>query len=480
MQPKRKVLAVTAAAVAVAAALGIAGGAYLPFSPATAATQPPVVRQAPAARALPDFSDLVEKYGPAVVNVSVTGKRQVAAQINPFGAEPGDPFYEFFRQFQAPGGEVPIQGQASGFMVSPDGYILTNVHVVADATEVIVKLSDQREFKARVVGQDIRTDVALIKIEASGLPTVKIGNPDATKVGQWVVAIGSPFGLDHTVTAGIVSAKSRSLSGAGFVPFIQTDVAINPGNSGGPLFNMDGEVIGINSQIYSRTGGYMGLSFAIPIDVAMKVKGDLQKYGKVTRGRLGVTVQSLTPDLAESFGLQKSQGALVNSVEPGSPAAKAGLAQGDVMLSVNGRTVDQAGDLSRLIADARPGSKVDIKIWRKGAIRELTASVGEAPSETVARAGGAPGTAQGRLGLSVRPLTSEEREQLGADGVVVENATGAAERAGIRPGDAILALNDQPVKNPEQLRKLVDSAKGNVALLIQREDSKIYVPIRIG
>jgi len=477
---KRSFMATGVAAAAVV--FGLSAGRLSSVSvteaatPAPAATSP--VRQAPAARALPDFSDLVEKYSPAVVNVSTMGKRPVQEEQE---LEPGDPLGDLFRRFQVPRGEVPVQGLGSGFIVSPDGYILTNAHVVADATEVTVKLVDRRDFKAKVIGADKSTDVALIKISATGLPTVRIGDPDRTKVGQWVAAIGSPFGLDHTVTAGIVSAKSRSLSGESFVPFIQTDVAINPGNSGGPLFNMDGEVIGINSQIYSRTGGYMGLSFAIPIDVAMKVKEDLQKYGKVTRGRLGVAIQSMTPDLAQSFGLSKPEGALVSSVERGSPAEKAGLASGDVILAVNGRAVDQAGDLARIIGETKPGSKVQLRVWRKGASRDITASIGEAPSETVAQARGAPNAGGGKLGLAVRPLTREERKQLGTDGgVMVEKSSGPAARAGIRPGDVILGFNGQPLKDVEQLRRLVDSARGSVALLVQREDARIYVPVKIG
>ena len=476
---KRSFMATGIAAAAVV--LGLSAGRLSSVSVSEAATPPPVARpvqQSPAARALPDFSDLVEKYSPAVVNVSTMGKRPVQEEQE---LEPGDPLGDLFRRFQVPRGEVPVQGLGSGFIVSPDGYILTNAHVVADATEVTVKLVDRRDFKAKVIGADKSTDVALIKINATGLPTVRIGDPNHTKVGQWVAAIGSPFGLDHTVTAGIVSAKSRSLSGESFVPFIQTDVAINPGNSGGPLFNMDGEVIGINSQIYSRTGGYMGLSFAIPIDVAMKVKEDLQKYGKVTRGRLGVAIQSMTPDLAQSFGLSKPEGALVSSVEHGSPAEKAGLASGDIILAVNGRAVDQAGDLARIIGETKPGSKVQLRIWRKGASRDITASIGEAPSETVAQARGAPNGGGGKLGLAVRPLTREERKQLGTDGgVMVENSTGPAARAGIRPGDAIIGFNGQPLKDVEQLRRLVDSARGSVALLVQREDARIYVPVKIG
>jgi len=488
MAAPRRIIATAVASGIVALGLTLGGNPFSPVLPlraaapaapsASAGTTP---RQAPAARALPDFSDLVEKYGPAVVNVSTTGKRQ-AEDAELGGADPEDPLGQLFRRFQGPRGEVPVQGLGSGFVVTADGYILTNAHVVADATEVTVRLTDKREFKAKVIGVDKRTDVALIKISATSLPTVRIGDPNQTKVGQWVAAIGSPFGLDHTVTAGIVSAKSRSLSGESFVPFIQTDVAINPGNSGGPLFNMEGEVIGINSQIYSRTGGYMGLSFAIPIDVAMKVKEDLQKYGKVSRGRLGVAIQSVTPELAESFGLKKPEGALVSSVEKGTPADKAGIESGDIILAVNGRNVEQAGDLARAIAETRPGSKVELRVWRKGSTRDMTASVSEAPAEQVAQAGGTPGAGnQGKLGLAVRPATREERQQLGSEGaVVVENVTGPSARAGIRPGDAILAINGQPLKNVDDLRKAVDAARGSVALLIQREDAKIYVPVKIG
>jgi serine protease Do len=496
--PQSRVHPSTLAAIAAALAIGFGASQVTPIATTQAQTPPakPATRaatpakQAPASRALPDFSDLVEQYGPAVVNISTMGRRSAAqAQGNPFGAEPGDPLFEFFRRFQGPQGpgnpgvpDRPVQGLGSGFIVSPDGYIFTNAHVVADASEVTVRLTDKREFKAKVIGVDRRTDVALVKIEAGNLPIVKMGNPDNTKVGQWVAAIGSPFGLDHTVTAGIISAKSRSLSGESFVPFIQTDVALNPGNSGGPLFNMEGEVIGINSQIYSRTGGYMGLSFAIPIDVAMKIKDDLQKHGKVTRGRLGVSIQNVTPELAESFGLKKSQGALVSSVESGSPAEKAGLAPGDVILGINGRDIDQGSDLARLVADNKPGAKVTLKVWRKGQTRDIAASVGEAPAERVAKAEAPKGAAtpQGKLGLAVRALSRDERRQLGSDGLVVESVSGPAARAGIQPGDAILALNDQPVKDVEQMRKLVDSAKGSIALLIQREDSKIYVPIKVG
>jgi len=463
-------------------ALSLSGSALSPVFAAFPATPP--TQQTPTARALPDFRGLMKQYGPAVVNISTTAKARTGAQGIP-GIEPGDPFYEFFRQFggqvPSPGGEQLRQGVGSGFIISGEDYILTNAHVVADAAEVNVKLTDKREFKAKVIGADMRTDVALVKIEGKGLPTVKIGDPEKASVGEWVAAIGSPFGLENTVTAGIISAKSRSLSGESIVPFIQTDVAVNPGNSGGPLFNMAGEVIGINSQIYSRTGGYMGLSFAIPIDFAIGIKEDLQKHGKVSRGRLGVSIQSVTKELADSFGLAKPQGALVISVEEGSAAQEAGIATGDIILSLNDKAIDEAGDLARAVAQMKPGTSVNLKVWRKGATRDMRASLSEVPSESMAQAGGAPAAGQGKLGLSVRPLRAEEKKQLSTEGgVIVESATGPAARAGIRQGDVILAVNDTPVKGVEDLRKAADSVKRNVALLVQRQDAKIYVPIKIG
>jgi serine protease Do len=309
---------------------------------------------------------------------------------------------------------------------------------------------------------------------------VRIGEASRSKVGEWVAAIGSPFGLENTVTAGIISAKSRSLPDENYVPFIQTDVAINPGNSGGPLFNMAGEVIGINSQIYSRTGGYMGLSFAVPIEVAMKVKTDLQKYGKVSRGRLGVTIQGVSQELADSFGLKKPQGALVAAVESKSPAEKAGIKTGDIILGVDGRDIENSIDLPRMIGESRPGTQVKLKIWRQGGTRELSASLGETPAEKVAKADSPSRTKPSKLGLAVRPLTDEERKQIESEGgLLVEQADGPAARAGVQAGDVILAFNNQPVKSVDQLRRLVDKSRGAVALLIQREGNKIYVPIRL-
>ena len=477
----KKTTAVAVAAAFAAGALGYFGGQYAPVTPSHAAAPPAAAATAPAARALPDFSELVESQGPAVVNISVTQRLAAATRELPF--QPGDPMYEFFRRFQIPmpDADQQRQGVGSGFIVSPDGTLLTNAHVVADAAEVTVKLSDKREFKARVLGVDRRTDVAVLKIDATGLPTVRMGDPSKVKVGEWVAAIGSPFGLENTVTAGIVSAKHRALPDEGYVPFIQTDVAINPGNSGGPLFNMSGEVIGINSQIYSRTGGYMGLSFSIPIDVALKVKDDLVKYGKVNRGRIGVTIQGLNKELAESFGLDKPRGALVNSVEAGSPAAKAGLQTGDVILAVDGKPVDSSVDLPRIVGETKPGGTLALQVWRKGGTQDLRVTVGETPAEKVAAADPQAEAKPAKLGVAVRPLSAEERKARGLDsGVVVEKSDGPAAKAGIRAGDVIIAFNGEKVENVEKLRSLVDKSKGSVPVLVKRDDVTMYLPVRIG
>ena len=389
---KQRTAALAVAAALGAATLGYAGAEYFPIQQANAApaAAAPVQRllAAPAV-SLPDFTVLVESQGPAVVNITVTQRAQAAAASRELPLRQDDPMYEFFRRFQIPMPDAqptPRQGLGSGFIITSDGTILTNAHVVADASELTVKLSDRREFKGKVLGVDRRTDIAVVKIDAKGLPTVKFGDPSKLKVGEWVAAIGSPFGLENTVTAGIVSAKSRSLPDEGYVPFIQTDVAINPGNSGGPLFNMAGEVVGINSQIYSRTGGYMGLSFSIPIDVAMKIKDDLVKYGKVSYGRIGVSIQGVNKDLAESFGLDRPRGALVSTVEPGSPAEKAGVKSGDIIVAVDGKPIDQSVDLPRIIGETRPGTAVALQVWRKGATQTLRVTVGEMPAEKVAAA----------------------------------------------------------------------------------------------
>jgi serine protease Do len=418
----------------------------------------------------PDFTHLVEQAGPAVVNISVTQKPQAQAQ----SFDKDDPMYEFFRRFNVPVPKEPARhGVGSGFIVSPDGYILTNAHVVDGAKEVDVKLTDRREFVAKVVGTDPKSDIALIKIDAKNLPVVHVGHSKDIKVGQWVVAMGSPFGFENSVTAGIVSATSRSLPGDGYVPFIQTDVAVNPGNSGGPLFDLDGNVVGINSQIFSQTGGYMGLSFAIPIDVAMHVKDELQANGHVTRGRIGVTVQSVNQGLAQSFGMPKTSGALVSSVEDGSPAAKAGIKAGDVILGWNGHAVDDSGALPVLVADTKPGENAKVGVWRDGREQTLEVKVGRLPDEKqkVASADEGQASNSGKLGLRLQ--SSEE-------GLVVEDASGPAAAAGVQEGDVILALNNQPVKTAAELRKALDKAGKHVALLVQRNDSKVFVPIDLG
>jgi len=473
-------------AAVLAALISVFAGCSQPGVAAVAPAQPtagaPVAAQSTALRgaALPDFSGLAEQAGPAVVNISVT--KTVATAGTPLPFDENDPFFEFFKRFQVPmPQQSPARGIGSGFIVSPDGYILTNAHVVSGATEVDVKLTDRREFKAKVVGSDKRSDIALLKIGASNLPTVRVGDPSKVRVGQWVVAMGSPFGFENSVTAGIVSAKSRSLPADSYVPFIQTDVAINPGNSGGPLFDLDGEVIGINSQIYSQTGGYMGLSFAIPIDVAMQVKDQLQRYGKVTHGRLGVTVQQVDQNLAESFGLKKAAGALVSAVDEGSPAARAGIKSGDIILSFDGKAIEESSALPGLVGGMKPGQIASLRIWRDGAERTLNVTVGAAPADRVASAAEPSGNNSGRLGVVVRPLTSDERDQLHAKaGLVVEEAGGAAAKAGVRPGDVILALNDQPVKSAGELRHLLGKSGKHVALLVQRNDSKVYVPVDLG
>ncbi len=434
---------------------------------------------------LPDFTDLVEKQGAAVVNVSTTSTATTGGAQPPVPED--DPFYDFFRRFGPPQErEYQARSLGSGFIVSADGYILTNAHVVNMADDVTVKLSDKREFKAKVIGADKRTDVALIKIEAAGLPAVRIGDPEKLRVGEWVLAIGSPFGFESSVTAGIVSAKGRSLPQENYVPFIQTDVAINPGNSGGPLFNLKGEVVGINSQIYSRTGGFMGLSFAIPIDVAMDVSNQLRSAGRVSRGRIGVVIQEVTRELAESFGLPKAAGALVNSVEKGGPADKAGIEASDVILKFDGKVVNSSVDLPRIVAQTRPGSKVTAQVWRKGVSRDVSMVVGEIPEEKVAVRSGPrdnkPGNLVARLGMTLSELTGGQRKELGTNGgLVVEDAQGAAAKAGIRRGDVLMAINNQDVKSVEQLNQLLGQFEKarSVALLIKRGDGALYVPLRL-
>ena len=472
-------------AVAVLAVLGLLGayglGSLQPWSAAhaeTAVSAPVAAPALPLPTGLPDMSAIVARNAPAVVNVSVAGKVRRTAEAPDFPSlEPGDPFYEFFRRFQGaqPHGEQRVRGQGSGFIVREDGVILTNAHVVDGADEVTVRLADKREFKAKVIGADKATDVAVLKVEARGLPVVKTGALAKSRVGEWVLAIGSPFGFESSATAGIISALSRALPDENYVPFIQTDVAVNPGNSGGPLFNMAGEVIGINSQIYSRSGGYQGLSFAIPIEVAMKVEGQLMKTGQVQRGRLGVTIQSLDQSLADSFGLSSPTGALVSGVEPGGPAAKAGLEAGDVILAVNGQPVDTSNALPPLVADLAPGETAKLKVWRQGREREIKVQVGRQAQVATAKAGESTPAVGGRLGLSVRPVEVGEGR-----GLYVEQAQGAAAKAGIRRGDVILAVNGEAVASVEALRAQIGKADKRVALLVQRGEMRLFVPVDLG
>src|SRR5262245_48179598 len=488
MRMERKMFSRTLIALGVTAALagGYVGHELVGPQQANAATsEAPAVRPAAApTQGLPDFTQLVQQYGPAVVNITVNGTTPTAqAQAMPqMPFDEDDPFSQFFKRFQVPvpKGGVPMHGMGSGVIVSSDGYILTNAHVVANASEVTVKLSDRHEFQAKVVGVDRRTDVALLKIAATGLPTVKLGNPNSVKPGEWVIAIGSPFGFENSVTAGVVSATGRALPDSSYVPFIQTDVAVNPGNSGGPLFNMAGEVIGINSQIFSRTGGYQGLSFAIPMDVALNVKDQLIAHGRVVRGQLGVTVQEVSQPLATSFGMKSATGALVSEITKGSPAERAGLQPGDVLLKVDGKPVEHSGELARRIAEMKPGTRSTLEVWRNGATKEVEVTVGEAKNEQVAEAAGT-GEAHAKLGVAVRPLTPDEREQNGGKGgLLVENVSGAAARAGIQQGDVILAVNGTPVKSIEDLRSLINKSGKSAALLVQRNDAQLYVPVNIG
>jgi serine protease Do len=470
----------------------------------------------------PDFTQITQRYGPAVVNISVSGVHHVSANgddtddeqtqdeapapkqrgrngrsngaVPSFpGMDPDDPFFQFFKRFQqGPNGgglggmvprDVPTRGQGSGFIVGANGVILTNAHVVRGAKDVVVKMTDRREYLAKVLGFDAKTDIAVLKIDAKNLPVVPLGSVRNLQVGEWVLAIGSPFGFENTVTAGVVSAKGRSLPDDSFVPFIQTDAAVNPGNSGGPLFNAHGEVVGINSQIYSRTGGYQGVSFAIPIDVALKVKDQIVATGHASHARLGVAVQEVNQTFADSFKLDKPEGALVSTVEPGSPADRAGLKTGDVITGVNGQPIVASGDLPAVIGQSAPGEKVSLQIWRAGKREQLTATLGNANDKAakVAAGDGDAAVGKAKLGLALRELAPQEKRQTGvSQGLLVENASGPAALAGVQPGDVLVAVNGTPVKSVEQVREVVAQSSKSVALLIQRDGSRIFVPVRIG
>jgi serine protease Do len=467
---------------AVASAAAPAAAVLAPALPAAAGA--PV--QAAGGVVLPDFTQIVSRMGPAVVNIRVMGSTKTSARGLPPGME-NDPFFEFFRRFQGPQHpraqrDMPVFGAGSGFIISPDGVILTNAHVVRDASEVTVKLQDRREFRAKVLGSDPKTDVAVLRIDAKNLPVVPIGRSSDLRVGEWVLAIGSPFGLESSVTAGVVSAKGRAIDD-GNVPFIQTDVAVNPGNSGGPLFNTRGEVIGINSQIYSQTGGYQGLSFAIPIDVAYRIKDQIVTTGKVKHAKLGVSIQEVNQAFADSFKLASPEGALVSNVERGGAADKAGLKSGDVIRKLNGQPIIASGDLPALMSTSKPGDRVTLDVWRDGKIIQVPATLGDA-SEKLAAA--APEASEGvdagnKLGLSLRPLEPIEKRQSGIPaGLVIEDADGAALNAGVQPGDVLLSVNGRPVSSVAQVRDVVGKSSKSVALLIQRGGDKIFIPVRIG
>lgn len=465
------------------------------FAPPMAGAIAPAYAQTVAG--LPDFTDLVDRVGPAVVNIRTTQKVKPGQGAVPGGGD--EEMQEFFRRFfgvpipprqqPAPPGRKPApqpeeempRGVGSGFIISADGFVMTNAHVVDGADDVYVTLTDKREYKAKIIGADRRTDVALVKIEGSNLPRLAMGDSNKLRVGEWVIAIGSPFGLDNTVTAGIISAKARDTGD--YLPLIQTDVAVNPGNSGGPLINMRGEVVGINSQIYSRSGGYMGISFAVPIGEAMRVSEQLKATGKVTRGRIGVQIGEVTKEVAESLGLPKSQGALVQRIEPGSPAEKGGLEAGDIILGFNGAAIEKSSDLPRMVGNTKPGSRATVNVWRRGASRDLNLVIAEMDADKVVKKEEKfkPEQPVNTLGLAVSDLTEDQRTELRVDGgAMVDVAEGVAARAGLRTGDVILRLNNVDIKDAKQFNAMVAKLepKKTAVLLVRRGDSSQFVPIK--
>ncbi|MBS0368468.1 MAG: Do family serine endopeptidase [Proteobacteria bacterium] len=468
-----------------AAALGCSGIA-------AAASATPPAGEAPASVAtvgVPDFSQITRRYGPAVVNISISGMRQVSVSPDSAdapGDDNGDSVQQFLRRFQQEFGgagasmQIPVRGQGSGFILSEDGLILTNAHVIANASDVVVKLTDRREFHARVIGSDRKTDIAVLKIDAHRLPTVSIGNPADLQVGEWVLAIGSPYGFENSVSAGVVSAKGRSLPDGSGVPFIQTDAAVNPGNSGGPLFNARGEVVGINSQIYSRTGGFQGLSFAIPIDLALKIQKQIAATGHASHGLLGVTVQEVNQSLADAFRLPAPAGAIILDIMPGSPGAKAGLLPSDVILGVDDTPITAAGDVQTLVTMAQPGQRLQFEVWRDGKAHRLPVVLGEAGKATASpQPAPVPDTSTLRqFGLQMRPLQPVEHLAIGlATGLLVEAATGPSRAAGMQAGDVVLSINGKPVSTLDQARAIVKTVTGTVALLVQRGGERQYVTV---
>jgi serine protease Do len=469
--------------LAVGAATGLSAQALLhpQAAPATGTTAPPATAAhlVPPTSA-PNYRAIVAENQASVVGITTAGAMPASQQAPAFGGPNDDnPLSQFFHGIPMPRGHGVVHGQGSGFIVSPDGLVLTNAHVVDGATQVTVKLSDHREFKAKVLGADRSSDIAVLKIDAHDLPTVQLGNSDQLGVGDYVLAIGEPFGLEETATAGIVSAKGRTLPGDGYVPFIQTDAAVNPGNSGGPLFDSNGAVVGINAQIYSNSGGYQGVSFAIPINLAMQIENQIVKTGKVAHARLGVEVQTLDQSLADSFKLKTPNGALVAQVEPDSAAAKAGIKVGDVILKFNGSPIVDAGQLSARVGVAAPGDKASIDIWRDGKTQTLTATIGTATATVADAAAGAD--QHGKLGLALRPLSPQEKQQAGVSGgLMVEDSSGHAADAGIQPGDVVLSVDGTPVQSVEQLQKMIGSHSNQVALLIQRGNTRLFVPVGLG
>ncbi len=449
-------------------------------SPPGSAAAPPTALQPIPMGTAPNYRAIVAQNEAAVVGITTAGPVETAMpQEFNFGNGDNNPLLQFFRGLPMPQQQRIMHAQGSGFLVSSDGLVLTNAHVVDGAKEVTVKLSDHREFKAKVLGADKSSDIAVLKIDARGLPTVRLGNSDQLRVGDYVLAIGEPFGLEETATAGIVSAKGRSLPGSGYVPFIQTDAAVNPGNSGGPLFDSTGAVVGINAQIYTTSGGYEGVSFAVPINLAVQIKDQIVKTGKVVHARLGVEVQTMDQSLADSFKLKAPNGALVSKVVPDSAADHAGIKVGDVILEFDGTPVVDAGQLSARVGVAAPGDKANLEIWRDGKTLTLTATIGNAATLVTADNGAAG--APNRLGLSLRPLNPSEKQQAGVSGgLLVEDAEGRAADAGIQAGDVVLSVDGTPVQSVPQMRRLVEDHGKQVALLVQRGDARLFIPINLG